>query len=81
MGNVAGCQAQAGQDADQVIERRDLDDMEARLRFLLQQEGKQTRLELGERVRSVGLVPAVLAAIVASLLTTGAVMFMWGIFR
>lgn len=64
-----------------MIERRDLDDMEARLRFLLQQEARQTRLELGEKVRSVGMVPAVLGAIVASLLTSGGVMFLWGIFR
>ena len=64
-----------------MMDRRDLDDMEARLLHAMKAEAKQTRLELGEKVRSVGLVPAVLASIVASLLTTGAVMFMWGIFR
>lgn len=64
-----------------MIDRRDLDDMEARLLHALKREQTQTRLEIGEKVRSVGLIPAVLAAIVASLLTTGAVMFMWGIFR
>ena len=64
-----------------MIDRRDLDDMEARVLHALKREQTQTRLEIGEKVRSVGMVPAVLAAIVASLLTTGAVMFMWGIFR
>jgi DNA-binding Lrp family transcriptional regulator len=63
------------------MERRDLDDIEARLRHQIREEARQTRLELGEKVRSVGMWPAVLGAIVASLLTTGAVMFMWGIFR
>lgn len=63
------------------MDRRDLDDMEARLLHALKREHLQTRLEIGEKVRSVGMVPAVLAAIVAALLTTGGVMFMWGIFR
>lgn len=59
------------------MDRRDLDDMEARLLHAMKREHTQTRLE----VKAVGMVPAVLVAIVASLLTTGGVMFMWGIFR
>lgn len=58
-----------------MIDRRDIDDMEARVLRAMREHHRQTRLE----IRSVGILPAVLAAIVAALLTTGGVMFLWGI--
>lgn len=61
------------------MDRRDLDDLSTLMVHTIRAEAKQTRLEVGEKVRSVGMWPAVLGAIVAALLTTGAVMFFWGI--
>lgn len=63
------------------MDRRDLDDMEARLLHAMKAEAKQTRLEVGEKVRSVGLAPALLGAMVVALLTTGGVVLFWGFFQ
>lgn len=59
------------------ITRRDLEDHENRVRFMLD---KRVALIL-DSVKAVGIWQAVIASCVTSALTTGAVMFFWGILR
>ena len=59
------------------VSRRDLEDHENRVRFMLD---KRTALIL-DSVKAVGIWQAVIASCITSALTTGAVMFMWGILK
>ncbi len=59
------------------LTRRDLEDHENRIRFMLD---KRTSRVI-DSVKAVGIWQAVAVACITSALTTGAVMFMWGIFR
>ncbi len=59
------------------LTRRDLEDHENRVRFMLDKRTAQ----ILESVKAVGIWQAVAASCVTSALTTGAVMFFWGIFK
>lgn len=59
------------------MDRHDREDLENHIRFMLD---KRTE-KIVSAVSRVGIWPAVAASIIASLLTTGGVMLLWGIFQ